>query len=163
MVAAPAVQAAEPATAESPSGDVLLLDSLGQPVPTPIEKLEAQLDLALESHSRLYAPWTESYAGQLRTRYPFRDVAEATPLIAKLRVKKSETEIAAIQHATDVSMDAHRAAWKRLAAGQYEYNIAAIFLDTFLDRGCEGEGYRHGKRRAAVARGRDPSCARHCG
>ena len=107
----------------------------------PIEKLEAQLDLALESHSRLYAPWTESYAGQLRTRYPFRDVADATPLIAKLRVKKSETEIAAIQHATDVSMDAHRASWKRLAAGQYEYNIAAIFLDTFLDRGCEGPSY----------------------
>lgn len=107
----------------------------------PVEKLEAQLDLALESHSRLYAPWTESYAGQLRARYPFRDVADATLLIAKLRVKKSETEIAAIQHATDVSMDAHRAAWKRLAFGQYEYNIAAIFLDTFLDRGCEGPSY----------------------
>ena len=107
----------------------------------PIEKLETELDLALSSHTRIYAPWTESYAGQLRARYPFRDVADATPVIAKLRVKKSEAEIAAIQHATDVSIEAHRAAWKRLAAGQYEYNVAAAFLETFLNDGCEGPSY----------------------
>jgi Xaa-Pro aminopeptidase len=107
----------------------------------PIDKLESELDRALTSHSRIYAPWTEAYAGQLRSRYPFREVADATPLIAKLRVKKSEAEIAAIQHATDISMDAHRVAWKRLAAGQYEYNVAATLLDTFLDAGCEGPAY----------------------
>jgi len=107
----------------------------------PIEKLEAELDQALSSHSRIYAPWTESYAGQLRSRYPFREVADATPLIAKLRVKKSEAEIAAIQHSTDVSIEAHRAAWKRAAAGQYEYNVAASFLHSFLDQGCDGPAY----------------------
>lgn len=107
----------------------------------PIEKLETQLDLALGSHSRLYAPWSESYSGQLRSRYPFREVADATPPIAKLRVKKSEAEIAAIQHATNVSMDAHRAAWKRLAAGQYEYQVAATLWYAFLDQGCEGPAY----------------------
>ena len=39
----------------------------------PIEKLETELDRALSSHARIYAPWTESYAGQLRARYPFRE------------------------------------------------------------------------------------------
>jgi Xaa-Pro aminopeptidase len=107
----------------------------------PIEKLETELDQALSSHARMYAPWSESYAGQLRARYPFRDVADATPLIAKLRVKKSATEIAAIQHATDVSMEAHRAAWKRLAPGQYEYQAAATFVASYLDDGCEGPAY----------------------
>jgi Xaa-Pro aminopeptidase len=107
----------------------------------PIEKLETELDLALSSHARIYAPWTEAYAGQLRARYPFRDVTDATPLIAKLRVKKSAAEIAAIQHATDVSIEAHRAVWKHLAAGQYEYNVAATLLATFLDAGCEGPAY----------------------
>jgi Xaa-Pro aminopeptidase len=107
----------------------------------PIEKLEAELDVALNSHARLYAPWTEYYASQLRSRYPFREVADATPLIAKLRVKKSAAEIAAIQHATDVSIEAHRAVWKHLAAGQYEYQVAAILLNTFLDGGCEGPAY----------------------
>jgi len=107
----------------------------------PIDKLESELDRALSSHSRLYAPWTEAYAGQLRARYPFRDVADATPLIAKLRVIKSAAEIAAIQHSTDVSIQAHRAAWKRLAGGEYEYNLSAILIDTFLDSGCEGPAY----------------------
>ncbi len=107
----------------------------------PIEKLESELDLALSSHARMYAPWTETYAGQLRARYPFRDVADATPLIAQLRVKKSAAEIAAIQHATDVSIEAHRAVWKHLAPGQYEYNVAATLLATFLDAGCEGPAY----------------------
>jgi len=107
----------------------------------PIEKLEAELDQALNSHLRIYAPWTESYAGQLRSRYPFREVADAAPLIAKLRLKKSAGEIAAIQHATDVSIEAHRAAWKRLAAGQYEYQVAASLLSSFLDEGCERPAY----------------------
>jgi Xaa-Pro aminopeptidase len=107
----------------------------------PIEKLESTLDTALAEHARLYAPWTESYAGQLRARYPFREVADATPLIAKLRLKKSEAEIAAIQHATDVSIDAHRAAWKRVAAGQYEYQVAATFVGAYLEAGCEGPAY----------------------
>ena len=107
----------------------------------PIEKLESELDTALASHARLYAPWTESYAGQLRARYPFREVADATPLIAKLRVHKSVSEIAAIQHATDVSMEAHRTAWKRVAAGQYEYQVAATFVGAYLEAGCEGPAY----------------------
>jgi Xaa-Pro aminopeptidase len=107
----------------------------------PIEKLESELDAALAEHARLYAPWTETYAGQLRARYPFREVADASPLIAALRLKKSQSEIAAIQHATDVSVDAHRAAWKRVAAGQYEYQVAASFLATFLEDGCEGPSY----------------------
>jgi Xaa-Pro aminopeptidase len=107
----------------------------------PVEKLESEFDAALAEHSRIYAPWTESYAGQLRGRYPFRDVADATPLIAQLRVKKSPSEIAAIQHATDVSIQAHRTAWKRVAAGQFEYQIAATLLDTFLEEGCEGPAY----------------------
>jgi Xaa-Pro aminopeptidase len=107
----------------------------------PIEKLESELDAALAQHSRIYAPWTESYAGQLRARYPFRDVADSTALIAQLRLKKSEAEIAAIQHATDVSIQAHRAVWKRLAAGQFEYQIEASFIGTFLEDGCEGPAY----------------------
>jgi Xaa-Pro aminopeptidase len=107
----------------------------------PIERLESEIDKALSLHARMYAPWAESYAGQLRARYPFRDVADATPLIAKLRVQKSAVEIAAIQHSTDVSVEAHRAAWKRLAAGQYEYQIAATLLDKFIDEGCQGPAY----------------------
>lgn len=107
----------------------------------PIDRLESELDRALTSHARLYAPWTESYAGQLRARYPFREVADAGPLIAKLRVIKSPAEIADIQRATDVSIQAHRAAWNHLSAGEYEYNVASTLIAAFLDAGCEGPAY----------------------
>ena len=107
----------------------------------PIEMLEAELDRALNFHSRIYTPWTEPYAGQLRARYPFREIADASPLIANLRLKKSAAEIAAIQHATDVSVEAHRVAWKRLRAGEYEYQVAAQLIDTFLEDGCESPAY----------------------
>jgi Xaa-Pro aminopeptidase len=107
----------------------------------PLEKLESELDAALARHPQIYAPWTEDYAGQLRARYPFRELADATPLITQLRLKKSPSEIAAIQHATDVSIQAHRASWKRIAAGRFEYQIAATLLDAFLDAGCEGPAY----------------------
>lgn len=107
----------------------------------PIDKLESELDRELSSHSRIYAPWAEAYATQLRSRYPFREIADAAPLIAKLRNIKSASEIAAIQHATDVSIQAQRAAWKRVAAGNYEYNVSASLIASFLDQGCEGPAY----------------------
>src|SRR3984893_18467796 len=107
----------------------------------PIERLETELDKALSAHARVYALWGQPSADQLRARYPFREVSDATPLVTKMRVKKSPAEIAAIQHATDVSVEAHRAAWKRIAAGAYEYQIAATLLDKFLDEGCQGPAY----------------------
>jgi len=107
----------------------------------PMEKLESELDQALAARARVYTPWTASSAGLLRARYPFRDISDATPLVTKLRVKKSAVEIAAIQHATDVSIEAHRAAWKRIAPGEYEYQIGATFMNTFLENGCEGPSY----------------------
>ena len=105
----------------------------------PLEKLESELDQALAARAPVYT--SSAASAQLRSRYPFREISDAAPLVTKLRVKKSAIEIAAIQHATDVSMEAHRAAWKRLAAGQYEYQIAATFMDTFLENGCEGPSY----------------------
>lgn len=106
-----------------------------------IDQLESQLDRDLSTHSRIYAPWVESYAAQLRSRYPFREVADAAPLVARLRLVKSATEIAAIQHATDVSIQAQRQAWKRVVAGQHEYNVEASLVASFFDQGCDGPAY----------------------
>jgi len=102
-----------------------------------IEKFEAQLDKALEAHENLYALPNEG----LQARYPFRHISDAATEVTKLRVKKSEAELAAIQHSTDVSMAAHRAAWKRIAGGVHEYQIAATYEETFLENGCEGPAY----------------------
>ena len=107
----------------------------------PIERLEAELDKALNSSEKLYALAGEPVTDQLRARYPFREISDGAPLITKLRVKKSAAEIAAIQHSTDVSIEAQRAAWKRIASGAYEYQVAATLEYGFLDSGCEGPAY----------------------
>ncbi len=107
----------------------------------PIERLEAELDKALNGSEKLYALAGQSVNEQLRARYPFREVSDAGPMIAKVRVKKSAVEIMAIQHATDVSIESQRAAWKRIGSGAYEYQVAATLEFGFLDKGCEGPAY----------------------
>jgi Xaa-Pro aminopeptidase len=107
----------------------------------PIEKFEAELDKALDAHDKVYAVANQPSVEKLKARYPFREISDAAPLITKLRVKKSPAELSAIQHATDVSLEAHRAAWKRMAPGMSEYQLAATFVGTFLENGCEGVAY----------------------
>ena len=107
----------------------------------PIEKFEEELDQALSTNEKVYALANTPFTDKLKTLYPFRDISDAAPLIAKLRMKKSAAELAAIQHATDVSREAHRAAWKRMASGLYEYQLEATLVNTFLENGCEGVSY----------------------
>ena len=107
----------------------------------PIEKFETELDQALSASEKVYTLQNTPFTDKLKSLYPFRDISDAAPVIAKLRMKKSAAELAAIQHATDVSLEAHRAAWKRMAAGLYEYQLEATLVNTFLENGCEGVSY----------------------
>jgi len=61
--------------------------------------------------------------------------------IQKLRMAKSPDEVAAIQRAADVSIQAHLAAWRRAAPGLREYQIAATMRHAYLDAGCERDAY----------------------
>jgi Xaa-Pro aminopeptidase len=74
-------------------------------------------------------------------RYLKVDDSDAERAIARLRMKKSPHEIELIQRSADVSMAAHRAAWKRAAPGLYEYQIASTIEFTYLDGGCERNAY----------------------
>lgn len=107
----------------------------------PIEKLESELERAVQSSEKVYALRNQTETEKLRSFLAFREISDAGPLMAKLRIKKSEAEIAAIQHATDVSIAAHRAAWKRMRSGLFEYQIAATMSDVFFEDGCERYAY----------------------
>ena len=61
--------------------------------------------------------------------------------LAHLRMKKSAAEIALIQRSIEATEAAHRAAWKRAAAGMYEYQVASLMASVYLDRGCERSAY----------------------
>ena len=105
------------------------------------QKLEAAIDHALNERENVYTVPGRPQSDQLKARYPFRQVSDAAPLISKLRMKKSSAEIAAIQHTTDVTIQGHRAAWKRMSAGLYEYQIAATVSNVYLESGCERHAY----------------------
>lgn len=105
----------------------------------PGERFEAELTAELQKYSKIYA--LEGGAARLKPLAPLREVANAGPEITRLRMKKSAAEVAAIQRALDVSMEAHRAAWKRAAPGLFEYQLAATMVGLFLERGCEGSAY----------------------
>jgi len=107
----------------------------------PLEKFESELDKALNANERVYGLAGQPITEKLKSYLPFRDVSDATPLIAKLRMKKSPAEIAAIQHATDVSLDAQRAAWKRVEPGMFEYQSSALLWNTYIANGCEDVAY----------------------
>jgi Xaa-Pro aminopeptidase len=107
----------------------------------PVEKFESEFDKAISAHEKVYALQNSAFTDKLKALYPFRDISDAAPLVAKLRMKKSQAELAAVQHATDVSLDAHRALWKRITAGMYEYQLEATLVDTFLENGCEDVAY----------------------
>ena len=72
---------------------------------------------------------------------PDRGPSDPRPLLAKLRMEKSPAEIASIQLATDASIDAHRAAWRTIHPGEYEYQIAATMVSTYESEGCRRSAY----------------------
>ncbi len=106
-----------------------------------IEKFELALRQALDSYGPVYAIADAADLAKLKAMAPLREVASGAQMIAAMRMKKSPAEIAAIKRATEVSMDAHRAAWKRLTPGIYEYQAEAAFVAASLEAGCEGQSY----------------------
>lgn len=107
----------------------------------PPEKFELALHRAMDARGPLFVVGDAAATAKVKALAPFRDVMDGSALLVAGRMRKSEAEIAAIRHATDVSVDAHRAAWKRLQPGVHEYQAAATFTATVLEEGCEGQAY----------------------
>ena len=107
----------------------------------PVESFEANLPRWVEAASKLYLLAGDASAEAIKRLLPLRVFADASRPIAKLRLIKSPAEIALIQRATDATMEAHRAAWKRIQAGLYEYQVATTMAATYAELGCERHAY----------------------
>jgi Xaa-Pro aminopeptidase len=103
----------------------------------PAERFEAELRSLLELYPNLYG----LDSALLAKLAPMRSVLDARRPIARLRMEKSPNEIEAIQKATDASIDAHRAAWRAIKPGEYEYQIAAVMVETYMNEGCRRSAY----------------------
>ena len=106
-----------------------------------IESLERLVPQWLTEGSRLYTRNAGPKAEAIRRLAPLRQAADITPLLMRLRMKKSPAEIAWIQHATDVAVEAHLAGWKRTRPGTAEYQVAAAVAATYFEHGCERHAY----------------------
>jgi Xaa-Pro aminopeptidase len=107
----------------------------------PVEKFESALARAIEGGEGVFTLTERPDSSRLKQLVPFRDLRDAAPMIAALRVKKSASETDLITRATDVTVNAQRAAWKKVQPGIYEYQAVAVFTAALLDQGCEGYAY----------------------
>lgn len=107
----------------------------------PTTHLERELRAVLDERPRIYTITSRPEAERLRALAPLRQVSDVRPALARLRAKKSAGELDRIRRSIEVTIEAHRAAWRRLAPGLYEHQIAATLVGTFLERGCEDAAY----------------------
>jgi len=107
----------------------------------PREAIETTYLKMLESSHNIYTLAGDLRAQKLRALGALHDEKNAAPEIARLRVIKSAAEIALIQEATDATVAAHLAAWKRAKPGLFEYEISAAMTNAYFERGCERSAY----------------------
>lgn len=105
------------------------------------ETFEVKLPEMASAAAKVFTVLDDPAAAKLKALLPLRELADASPAIARLRMKKSPAELALIEASTDATLAAHRAAWKRIAAGVYEYQIASTMASVYFDRGCERHAY----------------------
>jgi Xaa-Pro aminopeptidase len=85
-------------------------------------------------HEKAVADWLALIAPQAKLK-------DVRVQIEALRQIKSSGEIAFLQKAIDLSLDAHLAAMKMMRPGLFEYQVAAKMVEVHAMGGSESEGY----------------------
>jgi Xaa-Pro aminopeptidase len=87
-----------------------------------------------------YPHFTKSVA-MLRDDLPHAKLLDITPQLDAFRQIKSDGELAMMQKAIDVSVDAHFDAMRRMRPGLFEYQVAARMKEIHESGGCSREAY----------------------
>lgn len=82
---------------------------------------------------RFASDWAKSASG-----YSIKNV---TPVFAEMRLRKSPLEIALLQHAIDITIEAHERSWVAAADAKWEYEVDAQVAYTFKLRNADHWGY----------------------
>jgi Xaa-Pro aminopeptidase len=95
----------------------------------------------IDTARRIYTIPGDPRGQKLKSLAMFHDEADAAQKIARLRMIKSPAEIELITKATDATVAAHLAGWKKTRPGVWEYEIAAVMTNAYFERGCERNAY----------------------
>jgi Xaa-Pro aminopeptidase len=68
-------------------------------------------------------------------------IKNAFPFFAQMRLRKSPLELELMQHAIDISIEAHERAWVAAASARWEYEIDAAVTKVFKLRNADNWGY----------------------
>ncbi len=89
--------------------------------------------LEYRQEQRFASEWARGPSG-----YALKD---ATPIFVEMRLQKSPFEIALLQHAIDITTEAHERAWVAAADAKWEYEVDAQVAYTFKLRNADHWGY----------------------
>jgi len=89
--------------------------------------------LEYRQEQRFAADWSKSASG-----YSIRN---AWPIFSEMRLRKSTYELALLQHAIDISTEAHERSWMAAANAKWEYEVDAQVAYTFKLRNADHWGY----------------------
>ena len=77
----------------------------------------------------------------LAARNPGLEVVNAHPILDRLRARKSDTELAMIRRAAEISAQGHAELMRRIDPSMHEYDLQAIIEYAFRRGGAERPGY----------------------
>jgi Xaa-Pro aminopeptidase len=107
----------------------------------PKSALESAFLKVIETAPRVHMIPGDLRSQKLKSLAVFHEEADAARAIARLRMVKSPAEVELITKATDATVAAHLAGWKKTRPGVWEYEIAAHMTNAYLERGCERNAY----------------------
>jgi Xaa-Pro aminopeptidase len=89
--------------------------------------------LEYRQEQRFASDWAKSASGF--------SIKNASPIFAEMRLRKSPLEIALMQHAIDITTEAHERAWVAAGDAKWEYEVDAQVAYTFKLRNADHWGY----------------------
>jgi Xaa-Pro aminopeptidase len=109
---------------------------------TAATKSEAELFLLVagRNNSPEYAREQRFAADWAKTPTGFT-VRNAGPIFSEMRLSKSALELRLLQHAIDISIEAHERTWANAAKAKWEYEVDADIVYTFKLRNADNWGY----------------------
>jgi Xaa-Pro aminopeptidase len=117
----------------------------------PVAKLKGDLEKLLETYKTFYTlmppkseqgyPHLTNSVAEVRSIIPSATLADIAPALDAMRQVKSAGELALMQKAIDVSVDAQFDAMRHMRPGLFEYQVAARMKEVHETGGCSREAY----------------------
>ena len=93
-----------------------------------------------QGESREYRP-EQRFAADWASTASGYSIKNAWPIFTEMRLVKSPMELRIMQHAIDISIEAHQRAWAAAADAKWEYEVDAEVAYTFKLRNADNWGY----------------------